>query len=108
MSLSAERADAYAAALYEARSTRVPIAPLTEDDPSLTMADGYLVQQGIVRRYLADGDRIIGYKLGLTSKPMQQMLNVDSPDFAPVMASHVNRDGVAISVGDYIARDSRD
>ena len=54
------------------------------DPPDLTMPDGYLVQQGVVRRYLDDGDRIVGYKLGLTSKPMQQMLGVDSPDFAPV------------------------
>ena len=103
MTLTPEQADAYAAALYNARKTRIPIAPLTQDDPSLTMADGYAVQQGIVRRYLDDGDHIIGYKLGLTSKPMQEMLKVDSPDFAPVMASHVNRDGTTINTADYIA-----
>ena len=94
MTLSPETADAMAAALYEARRTRVPVPPLTEAEPGMTMEDGYLVQQGIVRRYLADGDHIVGYKLGLTSKPMQEMLGVDSPDFAPVMASHVIGDGV--------------
>jgi 2-keto-4-pentenoate hydratase len=103
MTLSAERADSLAAALYEARRTGVPVPPLTEADPDLTMTDGYLVQQGVVRRYLDDGDRIVGYKLGLTSKPMQQMLGVDSPDFAPVMASHVNLDGAAVPASAYIA-----
>ena len=103
MTLSPERADALAAALYDARRTLVPIPPLTEADPDLTMADGYLVQQGVVRRYLEDGDRIVGYKLGLTSKPMQTMLGVDSPDFAPVMASHVNVDGTAIEASAFIA-----
>jgi 2-keto-4-pentenoate hydratase len=103
MTLSPERADELAAALYGARSTLVPIPPLTEADPDLTMADGYLVQQGVVRRYLDDGDRIVGYKLGLTSKPMQTMLGVDSPDFAPVMASHVNVDGSAIEAAAFIA-----
>ena len=103
MTLTSERADELAGALYEARRTRVPIAPLTDGDPHLTMTDGYLVQQGVVRRYLDDGDRIIGYKLGLTSKPMQQMLGVDSPDFAPVMASHVHVDGASIPFSDYIA-----
>jgi 2-keto-4-pentenoate hydratase len=103
MTLTSERADELAAALYEARRTRVPVPPLTEADPDLTMADGYAVQQGVVRRYLDDGDRIVGYKLGLTSKPMQQMLGVDSPDFAPVMASHVNIDGASIALSDYIA-----
>lgn len=103
MTLTAERADELAAALYDARRTRVPIPPLTETDDGLTMADGYLVQQGVVRRYLEDGDRVVGYKLGLTSKPMQQMLGVDSPDFAPVMASHVHVDGAAVRLEDYIA-----
>jgi 2-keto-4-pentenoate hydratase len=103
MTLSAERADKLAAALFDARATRVAIPPLTEADPDLTMADGYLVQQGVVRRYLDAGDRVVGYKLGLTSKPMQEMLGVSSPDFAPVMASHVLPDGAAVAVSDYIA-----
>ena len=103
MTLTPERADSLAAALYDARLSRVPIAPLTEADPDLTLSDGYAVQQGVVRRYLDAGDRIIGYKLGLTSKPMQQMLNVPTPDFAPVMASHVITDGAAVALSDYIA-----
>ena len=103
MTLTPERADVLAAALYEARRTRVPVPPLTEGDSGLTLEDAYLVQQGVVRRYLDDGDRIVGYKLGLTSKPMQQMLGVDSPDFAPVMSSHVLDDGAAVAVTDFIA-----
>ena len=103
MTLTPERADELAAALYDARRTHVPIPPLSHTDPGLTLADGYLVQQGIVRRYLADGDRVVGYKLGLTSTPMQQMLGVDSPDFAPVMASHVHGDGAAVEAAAYIA-----
>jgi 2-keto-4-pentenoate hydratase len=103
MSLTPERADELAAALYDARRTRVPIAPLTDADPALTMADGYLVQQGVVRRYLEAGDRVVGYKLGLTSRPMQEMLGVDSPDFAPIMASHVNADGAEVEAAAFIA-----
>ncbi|MGD9956816.1 MAG: 2-keto-4-pentenoate hydratase [Candidatus Nanopelagicales bacterium] len=103
MTLTPERADELAASLYDARRTRVPVPPLTDDDATLTLEDAYLVQQGVVRRYLDDGDRIIGYKLGLTSKPMQQMLGVGSPDFAPVMASHVLEDGAAVAVTDFIS-----
>ena len=103
MTLSADRAEELAGAIYDARRSRVPIPPLTEDHPDLSLADAYLVQQRVVRRYLDDGDRIVGYKLGLTSAPMQAMLGVDSPDFAPVMASHVNADGAALAAGDYIA-----
>jgi 2-keto-4-pentenoate hydratase len=91
-----------ARALYEARRTRVAIAPFTDADPTLGMADGYAVQKELVRLILADGDRIVGYKAGLTSKPMQTMLGVDRPDYGPVLESTVYRDGDAISVGRFI------
>jgi 2-keto-4-pentenoate hydratase len=91
-----------AQALYEARRNRVAIAPFTDDDPSLGMADGYAVQSELVRLILADGDRIVGYKAGLTSRPMQAMLGVDQPDYGPVLASTVFNDGDAVSVAGFI------
>jgi 2-keto-4-pentenoate hydratase len=91
-----------AKALYEARQNRVAIAPFTDDDPTLGMADGYAVQSELVRLILADGDRIIGYKAGLTSLPMQRMLGVDQPDYGPVLGSTVYRDRDEISVGRFI------
>jgi 2-keto-4-pentenoate hydratase len=103
MTLDAAQASALSEAIYDARRTRVPIPPITEGRAGLTLEDAYLVQQGVVRRYLDDGDRIVGYKLGLTSRPMQEMLGVGSPDFAPVMASHVHTDGAAVRAADYIA-----
>jgi 2-keto-4-pentenoate hydratase len=92
-----------AKALYEARRTRTPIAPFTDEDPTLGIADGYVVQSELVRLILADGDRIVGYKAGLTSKPMQRMLGVDQPDYGPVLGSTVFRDGDAVSVSAFIA-----
>ncbi|MDT4910941.1 MAG: 2-keto-4-pentenoate hydratase [Pseudonocardiales bacterium] len=92
-----------AQALYDARRSRIAIAPFTDEDPGLGMADGYAVQSELVRLILADGDRIIGYKAGLTSKPMQRMLGVDQPDYGPVLGSTVFRDGDPISVGSFIA-----
>jgi 2-keto-4-pentenoate hydratase len=78
---------AKARALYDARRTGVPIAPFTDTEPGLTMTDGYAIQRELVAMLLADGDTITGYKVGLTSKPMQQMVGVDSPDFGPVLTS---------------------
>jgi len=92
-----------AADLYQARQTGVAIPPLTDERPGLTMADSYRVQQELLDRLIADGERIVGYKLGLTSAPMQQLLGVDSPDFAPVLSSHVNADGSAVTAGSFIA-----
>jgi 2-keto-4-pentenoate hydratase len=96
-------APAKARALYDARRTRVPIPPFTDADPSLGMADGYAIQRELIDLLLADGDRIVGHKVGLTSKPMQQMVGVDSPDYGPVLASTIYRDGDTIPVSRFIA-----
>ena len=96
-------ASAKARALYDARRTRVPIPPFTDDDPSLGMADGYAIQRELIELLLADGDRIVGHKVGLTSKPMQKMVGVDSPDYGPVLASTIYRDGDTIPAGRFIA-----
>lgn len=102
MALTEDTVAELGAALYRARASRVPIAPLTDAHPDLDLADAYRVQQDLVARLLAGGDSIAGYKLGLTSAPMQQMFDVDSPDFAPVLAGHVNDDGAEIRVDEFI------
>lgn len=88
--------------LYDARRTRTAIAPFTDAEPDLTMADGYAVQSELTRLLLADGDEIVGYKVGLTSKPMQTMIGVDSPDYGPVLSSTVYRDGDAVPLDRFI------
>lgn len=64
--------------LYEARATQQPVAPFTDDDPTLGAA-GYAVQRELTALLLADGDSVVGYKAGLTSAPMQEMFGVDTP-----------------------------
>ena len=91
-----------AKALYEARRTRVPIAPFTDAEPDLDMADGYAVQQELVPLLLADGDRVVGHKVGVTSAAMQKLIGIDSPDYGPVLASTVYRDGDAIALDRFI------
>lgn len=93
---------AKARALYEARRTRVPIPPFTDDDPSLGMADGYAIQKELVPLLLADGDRIVGYKVGVTSAAMQKLIGIDSPDYGPVFASTVYADGDTIPLDKFI------
>jgi 2-keto-4-pentenoate hydratase len=90
-------------ALYHARRSGVPIEPLTDSHREMSETDAYRVQRHLVSRMLAHGDRIVGYKLGLTSEPMQRMFGVGSPDFAPVLASHVRQDGAEVAAADFIA-----
>ncbi len=98
-----EQARAFAEALYTARRDRRPIDPFTEAMPDLGMLDGYAIQEHLVRLLVADGEVISGYKLGLTSAAMQQLLGVDRPDFGPVFASTIYADGIEIPVERFIA-----
>ncbi|HUN92652.1 MAG TPA: 2-oxo-hepta-3-ene-1,7-dioic acid hydratase [Burkholderiaceae bacterium] len=71
--------------LYEARKTRTPLRHFSRRHPQMTIADGYAIQREWVRRELADGRRILGRKIGLTSRAMQQASQIDEPDYAPLM-----------------------
>lgn len=94
---------AIAEALHRAMVDRTTMPPLTETHPGLDVDDAYRIQQGLVQRITdADGGHQVGYKLGLTSAPMQQMLGVDQPDYAPVLSSMVYDDGAAIPLDRYI------
>jgi 2-keto-4-pentenoate hydratase len=92
-----------ARALYEARRTRTPIPPFTDDDPPSGWQTGTRSSASSSTLLLADGDRIVGYKVGLTSEPMQHQIGVDSPDHGPVLASTVYRDGDEIPLSRFIA-----
>jgi 2-keto-4-pentenoate hydratase len=101
--LTSRQAQDFADALYEARRTKVAIQPFTDAMPDLGMLDGYAIQQILVSRLLADGERVAGYKLGLTSAGMQELLGVDQPDFSPIFASTLYADGAVLPVDAFIA-----
>jgi 2-keto-4-pentenoate hydratase len=90
-------------ALYQARITRRPIAPFTAAEPSLSRADGYAIQRELLAILLGEGERVVGYKAGLTSAPMQQMFGVDSPDYGPMLASTMLDDGDMVRLQDFIS-----
>jgi 2-keto-4-pentenoate hydratase len=66
------------------------------------MADGYAIQKELVPLLLADGERIVGYKVGVTSAAMQRLIGIDSPDYGPVFASTVYADGEEIPLENFI------
>jgi 2-keto-4-pentenoate hydratase len=78
--------DAIASELRDAYTTRRTLAPLTSSYDGLTLDDAYAVQQIQIRRRVADGARIIGFKVGLTSTAMQQQLGVHEPDYGHLLS----------------------
>jgi 2-keto-4-pentenoate hydratase len=70
-----------ALALREARAQRQPIAQVSQTFHITNMLDAYAVAEINVQARLAEGARIVGKKVGLTSPAVQKQLGVDQPDF---------------------------
>ncbi len=86
-------------ALNEAGQTHKPIKTLTDTYPDFTVADAYKVQQVNRERELKNGRRIIGKKIGLTSKGMQQMLGVTEPDYGVLLDGMLSDCETPLSLG---------
>lgn len=69
-----------AQALFAAEKSQKQIGLLTRAHPEMTMDDAYAVQKALVALKIADGRRVTGWKIGLTSKAMQLALNINIPD----------------------------
>jgi 2-keto-4-pentenoate hydratase len=115
--LSVQRRDELAADLAEAERSRVPIAPLTDENPTIDVVDSYEIQLTNIRQRVAEGARVVGHKVGLSSKAMQQMMGVDEPDYGhlldemevfedkPVQAGRYLYPRVEVEVGFVLAED---
>jgi 2-oxopent-4-enoate/cis-2-oxohex-4-enoate hydratase len=79
--VSEERTARLAGELYAALRERRVVAPLIERHPDLTIDDAYAISLGFLARRRADGERVVGKKIGVTSKAVQDMLGVHQPDF---------------------------
>ena len=67
--------------LYTAMLERTPVRPLTERFSDITIEDAYNISLRMLERRIESGEKIIGKKIGLTSKAVQNMLGVGQPDF---------------------------
>jgi 2-oxo-hept-3-ene-1,7-dioate hydratase len=89
--------------LYEARKNRTQLRHFSREYPQMTIDDGYTIQREWVKLELADGRRIKGRKIGLTSRAMQQASQINEPDYAPLMDDMFFETGSEIPVDRFIA-----
>jgi 2-oxo-hept-3-ene-1,7-dioate hydratase len=94
---------ALARELYEARKTRTAVRQFSSRHPQMTIDDGYAIQREWVRLELADGRRIKGRKIGLTSRAMQQASQITEPDHAPLMDDMFFDNGSDIAIDRFIS-----
>jgi 2-keto-4-pentenoate hydratase len=97
-----KRARQAADALFEARAGRCAIPPVSGtfgiDDPAVA----YGVQEANTLRWLASGRKLVGRKIGLTSKAVQKQLGVDEPDYGMLWGDSVYQSGAEIPVSNFM------
>jgi len=85
--------------LYQALRTQSTVAPLTDRERDISIDDAYHISQRMVNQRLElDGELIVGKKIGVTSKPVQDMLGVFQPDFGFLTDSMEYPDGTDIPI----------
>lgn len=89
--------------LAAAGRDRAPIAPLTERWPAIDVTDAYEIQRLNIADRERAGRRVVGHKVGLSSKAMQEMMGVDEPDFGHLLDDMEVPDGGTVTAGDYCA-----
>jgi len=82
--------------LYQALVDAKTVKPLTDRHPDITIEDAYKIQQQLMKLRLNAGERIIGKKIGVTSKAVMNMLGVYQPDFGYLTDGMVYNEGQAI------------
>ncbi|MBO2463686.1 2-keto-4-pentenoate hydratase [Actinomadura violacea] len=94
---SAASIDAAAERLLGAYASGVPCEPVR--DLITAAGDAYAVQNRMTEKWLGEGRRLSGRKIGLTSRAVQEQMRVDSPDFGMLYADMAVPDGDEIPAG---------
>src|SRR3989442_3829744 len=75
---------------------------LKEKYPKIEAQEAYRIQLALIEMKKADGAKVVGKKIGLTSKAMQKMLNVDQPDYGHIWDNVVLQDAAVYLAGELI------
>ena len=100
MLTSQERSKA-ADILMNAQKERKQAVQLSVTFPHITIEDSYAISTEVANRKIAAGAKLIGHKVGLTSKAMQRSSMIDEPDFGFILDDQMIADGAKVKHADY-------
>src|SRR5436305_15213531 len=89
--------------LMNAEKTRKQAAQLSVTFPSITFEDAYAISTECAKRKMAAGAKLLGHKVGLTSKAMQQSSQIDEPDYGYLFDNMMVADGAQVPHETYCA-----
>jgi len=99
--MNEEQRNALGDELYRALRDQVTLAPLTERESDITIDDAYYISLRMLEnRINRDGERVVGKKIGVTSKAVQEMLGVFQPDFGFLTDVMHYQNAASVSIAD--------
>jgi 2-keto-4-pentenoate hydratase len=99
MTVTDETISTVAGALYDAYRTSTPCDPVGERLAGGGIEAAYAAQEVNTRRWLAEGRRLVGRKIGLTSPAVQRQLGVGQPDYGMLFADMAVDEGAEVALG---------
>ena len=85
-----------AAQLERAERTREQVRQFSLDYPGITIEDAYAIQRAWVAQKIKDGRKLVGHKIGLTSRAMQVSSNISEPDYGALLDDMLFDEGTDI------------
>ena len=85
MTLDASTIQQLAAELNQSEKSRVQVEHFSKRFPGMTIEDGYAVSRAWVAMKIAEGRKVLGHKIGLTSRAMQISSQIDEPDYGTLL-----------------------
>tara|TARA_B100000767_G_scaffold274484_1_gene307596 strand:+ start:3848 stop:4633 length:786 start_codon:yes stop_codon:yes gene_type:complete len=98
--MNKEQQDLCGDELYEALRKQMTLAPLTDRIDDITIDDAYYISLRMLEKRLADGEVVVGKKIGVTSAAVQEMLGVFQPDFGFLTDVMQYPNGATVSISD--------
>jgi len=100
--LSPDIIEQAAARLDTAERTGQQIDQFSRQYPDMTIEDAYAIQRTWVQQKISHGRRIVGHKIGLTSRAMQVSSNITEPDFGTLLDDMVFAEGGDVPIARFI------
>jgi 2-oxo-hept-3-ene-1,7-dioate hydratase len=100
MMSDADRSNA-ADILISAETERTQATQLSKTWPGITIEDAYAISSEVAKRKIAAGAKLIGHKVGLTSKAMQRSSQIDEPDYGHLLDNMMVADGASVPHANY-------
>lgn len=98
MTLEKAKIDQVSRELMAAESSFIPIEPITDRFPEITIPEAYAIQLRTIETKIKNGAVVVGKKIGLSSKAMQEMFGVNEPDYGHILDNAMIMEGQPISM----------